>query len=88
MPDDLSASETLRLLDLVCDRECDLILGDARVENLVIEERGRLGLEEDTRSAFFDDLVVLGGQWYDAQVEIRLRSFSLGDHPQTARLAP
>src|SRR5918999_6522157 len=45
---DLSAPNgTLRLfLDLVCDRERDLVLLDARVENLVIEERGRLPFEE------------------------------------------
>jgi hypothetical protein len=33
-------------LDLVGDRERDLVLLDAGVENLVVEERGRLRAEE------------------------------------------
>jgi hypothetical protein len=81
MPAKPLRATNLQLLDLICDRERDLVLLDARVENLVIEERGRLGLEEDSGSAFFDYLVVLGGQRDDAQLEVRLCSCSLGDHP-------
>jgi pimeloyl-ACP methyl ester carboxylesterase len=85
---DLSApSGTLRLLlDLVCDRERDLVLLDARVENLVIEERSRLPFEEDAGSLFFDHLVILGRQRNDVQMQVRLRPGPLGDHPQATCL--
>src|SRR5437667_6375810 len=86
--DDLSVPpKTLGLLlDLVGDRKRDLVLLDAGVENLLVEERGRLRFEEDAGSLFVDHLVILSGQWNDAEVEIRLRACPFGNHPQTARL--
>ena len=48
-------------LDLLGDRERDLVLLDAGVKNFVVEERSRLRLEEDAGSLLFDHLVVLGG---------------------------
>jgi hypothetical protein len=63
-----------------------LVLLDAGVENLVVEERGRLWFEEDTGSLLVDHLVILRGQWNDAELEVRLRPGPLGDHPQTACL--
>src|SRR5215211_3734103 len=47
------------LLDLVGDREGDLVLFDARVEDLVAKQRGRLRFEEDAGSLLLDHLVVL-----------------------------
>jgi hypothetical protein len=74
------------LLDVVRDRERDLIVLDAGVENLVVEEGGRLWFEEDTGTLRFDHLVVLGRQRSDVDLQVRLRSCPLGDHPQTRRL--
>jgi hypothetical protein len=60
--DDLSGGLTLGLLlDLVCDRERNLVLLDAGVENLVVEERGGLRFEEDAGSLLIDHLVILSG---------------------------
>jgi hypothetical protein len=49
------------LLDLVGDREGDLVLLEAGVENLVVEKRGCLRFEEDAGSLFVDHLVILSG---------------------------
>ena len=38
-----------------------VILLDAGVENLLVEERGRLRFEEDAGPLFVDDLVILSG---------------------------
>ena len=60
--DDLSVPLTFRLLlDLVGDRERNLVLLDAGVENLVVEERGGLRFEEDAGSLLIDHLVILSG---------------------------
>jgi PASTA domain len=59
---------------------------DGGVENLVVEEGGRLWFEEDTGTLLFDHLVVLSRQRNDADLQVRLRSCPLGDHPQTRRL--
>jgi hypothetical protein len=84
---DLAAPGELRLLlDLVGDRERDLVVLDAGVENLVVKEGGSLRFEEDTGPLLLDYLVVLGGQRNETELEVRLRPGSLGDHPQTARL--
>src|SRR5512132_1824842 len=61
------------LLHLVGDREGDLILFDARVEDLTAKQRGRLRFEEDAGSLLLDHLVVLGGNGNDAELEVRLR---------------
>jgi hypothetical protein len=37
-------------LGLLRNRECDPVVLDARIENLVVEERGSLGFEEDPGS--------------------------------------
>jgi hypothetical protein len=50
------------LLALIRDREGDLVRLDARVKNLVLKQRRRFRIEEDTRSLFFDHLVVLARQ--------------------------
>jgi hypothetical protein len=71
---------------MVRDRERDLIVLDAGVENLVVEEGSRLWFEEDTGTLLFDHLVVLRRQRNDADLQVRLRSCPLGDHPQTRRL--
>jgi hypothetical protein len=47
--------ELLRLRRaLVRDRERDLVLLDGGIENLVVEEGGRLGFEEDPGILLFD----------------------------------
>src|SRR5688572_22747440 len=73
------------LLDLVGDRELDLVLLDAGVEYLVIEQRGRLRFEEDADSLLLDHLVVLSRQRNDAELQVRPRRRPLGDQPQSAR---
>src|SRR5919198_996132 len=73
-------------LVLVRDRKGDLVLLDAGVEDLVVEERGRLRLEKYSSSLLLDHLVVLGRQRNDAELEVRLRPRPFGDQPQTARL--
>jgi hypothetical protein len=61
----------LRLLRaLIGDREGDLARLDARVKNLVLKQRRRFRVEEDTRSLFFDHLVVLARQPNDAELKL------------------
>src|SRR6266550_8803637 len=86
---DPSAAEParLRLLRaLIRDRERDLVRLNARVKNLVLEQRRRLSIKEDTCALFFDYLVVLGRQRNDAQLEVRLRARRIGNQTQTTRL--
>src|SRR5262249_11879695 len=70
--------DSLGRFALIPDRERDLVLIDSHIEDLVVEKRSRLRLEEDTSTLFLDHLVVLGGQRNDAEPEARLRSHVLG----------
>jgi hypothetical protein len=53
---------------------------------LCVEQGGRLRLEEHTDSLLLNHLVLLGRQRNDAELEVRLHPYPLGDQPRTARL--
>jgi hypothetical protein len=61
-------------------------LFDIGIENLVVQERGRLRFEEETGSLLFDHLVVLSRPRYDAELEVGPCPCPLGDEPQAACL--
>lgn len=69
MPRTEAVAPRVERLVLLAEAELNPIPDDGRVENLVLENEGSFGLDEDARSGFFDDLVIRVGTFDHRQVE-------------------